>query len=84
MGFIYGLIFFILATNYLGRPSEMCSDCLQRFGFPFHYLETSDLGKSAGILWTGLIANILIALIFSFVIGLICKTLIETLFNKKV
>jgi hypothetical protein len=73
IGVVFGLIFYFVMTDYLDKSTHtVCSHCVERFGFPFHYIETENYtGTPAGILWFGLIGNILIALIFSFIIGLI-------------
>ncbi len=71
-GFYIGILFFIvlniysLAANYGG-----CIDCYGDFGIPFT-LGDGDI-KFGRFIWVGLIADILFALIASFIIGLVLK-----------
>lgn len=75
IGSLGGLIYYFVMTDYFDKKINIhCSDCVERFGFPFHYFQRSDFGHSAGILWGGLIANILTALVFSLVIGLVFRS----------
>lgn len=71
-----GLNFYSLNANYGG-----CIDCYGKFGIPFPLMDSGLLLQR--ILWIGLIADILIALIFSFAVGLIFKFVWEKLMMKK-
>ena len=50
-----------------------CNYCQHSVGFPFRFYEDSKFGGQfkQDILWSGLIADIFILIIFSFVIGLV-------------
>jgi putative flippase GtrA len=70
VGCIVGFLFFVLTAEYIDKKNRpICFDCAERFGFPFAYLETGGQAFSERIVWSGLIADLLIAFAFSFIIG---------------
>ena len=86
LGFCSCVALFV-ALNYLSyfSPANMfnCDDCIIRVGFPFYFYEKGGFFGVNQCIWAGLIADILIAIIFSFVIGLIFKFVWEKLTMKK-
>ncbi len=81
-GFMSGISLFIglniysLAANY-----GECIDCYGRFGFHFPLEDSGNL--LVNIMWFGLIADILFALIFSFVVGLIFKSIWSKIISRR-
>jgi hypothetical protein len=70
--FLIGFASFFFVTDYIDKKDRsICFDCGEKFGFPFHFLETGGQVFDRHYLWFGLIADVLIAVIFSFIIGLI-------------
>jgi ABC-type antimicrobial peptide transport system permease subunit len=85
IGFFVGILVFI-AINFFDfntRYSEWCSNCDSGFGFPFRLHEPGGLVSGWGVLFYGLVADILIATIFSFIIGLIFKFVWEKVAAKR-
>lgn len=75
LGLVLGFLFLIAANyvSYLSNTRFMCDDCGWGFGFPFQlYMEVGFFNLKE-ILWLGLFADILIAITFSFLIGLTFK-----------
>lgn len=75
-GFLFGILLFFLIGGTIEsrrRGTTICFDCVEEYGFPFTYLETGGFVSITKILWLGLIADVLIAITFSFLIGLIFK-----------
>ena len=74
LGFTLGILIFI-TFNYLNYLHNVCSDtvddCGWSFGFPFHFYSEGGFFTFREIIWSGLIANILFALIASLLIGLV-------------
>ena len=52
-------------------------------GFPFYWYEHFAILNRGRILWLGVIADILFAVIFSFIVGLIAKFVWTTISEKK-
>lgn len=76
VGFFTGL-FVLVAVNIYGynRMYEAeCFDCIQGFGFPFRLYESGTILHLEGILWYGLIADVLVAISVGAGIGLLCYT----------
>jgi hypothetical protein len=74
IGFILGFISFLYITEEIdGQNKVLCFDCGMKTGFPFPYHQGSGYVGDGQILWFGLIADILIAVFFSFILGLIFK-----------
>lgn len=73
IGFICGFIFDVVVIDYIidikGRG--ICFYREEKYGFPFNYIQKSGLFAESNIFLVGVIVNILITLIFSFLIGLI-------------
>ncbi len=82
---ISGMLF--NALNYLSYFSHAnmfsCDDCIIRLGFPFYFYERGGFFTVNQFIWSGLIADVLIAVIFSFVIGLIFKFVWEKIAAKR-
>jgi hypothetical protein len=75
LGSVLGFLFLIAANyvSYFSNTHFMCDDCGWGFGFPFHLYMEGGFFSFKEILWLGLFADILIAIAFSFLIGLTFK-----------
>jgi hypothetical protein len=74
VGFLISFVSFFLMTDLIDKKGRsICFDCGEKFGFPFYALEMGGQAFDKHYLWLGLIGNILVALIFSFAVGLIFK-----------
>ena len=76
IGFMIGLIVVGIVNKLTANSTQFASDCgyWYKYGFPFLQYETcDDLISVKHILWVGLFGNILFALCFSFLFGLICR-----------
>ena len=61
---------FFLTMDYIDHSGRgICFDCGEKFGFPFRSLETGGQAFDSRIIWLGLIGNILIATLCSFLVG---------------
>jgi hypothetical protein len=90
-GFALGLFVFVVRNcfSYLGNRGSLIGQPYS-FGYPFKlYLENgysydfylkNGFTNSSQILWLGLTANILVAVIFSFAIGYIFKVFLMKVF----
>ncbi|HKA20891.1 MAG TPA: hypothetical protein VKN18_21600 [Blastocatellia bacterium] len=58
--------------SYTRMSEEECFDCVSGFGFPFRVYESGTILHLERVLWLGLIADILIAILLSVAIGLLC------------
>lgn len=74
VGFSGGLILLVAVNiyEYTIMIETECFDCLLGFGFPFRLYE-SGIFHLERILWLGLIADVLIAILVSVGIGLLCS-----------
>jgi hypothetical protein len=76
VGFVAAILIFIF-LNYLSFVSNECSewidDCGWSFGFPFNLYMEGGFISFKEILWLGLIADIFIAITFSFALGLVFR-----------
>jgi hypothetical protein len=78
---LFSVLFLFTALNvysYTRMSGEECFDCIKGFGFPFRLYESGTILHLEKILWLGLIADVLIAIIVSVGIGLLCS------FSRKV
>ncbi len=86
LGFCIGTVLFV-GLNYLSyfSPANMfsCDDCMIRFGFPFTFHEKGRFFNVNQFIWSGLVVDILVAITFSFVSGIIFKFVWEKLTMKK-
>ncbi len=75
LGSASGILIFAALNVYDSLPESdaVCFHCYETFGFPFSYLGTGGYFTHTDILWAGLFADILVAILFSSVIGLIFK-----------
>ncbi len=87
IGFLGGLL--LLAVIYIytydggaggatirdGVRMVECFDCLKQVGWPFRLHKSGTFAHVDEFLWPGLIADILLALFMSTVVGLVCKGL---------
>jgi hypothetical protein len=75
VGFSGGLILLVAVNiyEYTIMIETECFDCLLGFGFPFRLYE-SGIFHLERILWLGLIADVLIAILVSVGIGLLCHS----------
>jgi hypothetical protein len=73
-GFILGLLGFVLITGYIDkRARPICFDCHETFGFPFTFLETGGLEHTQRYIWSGILANLALALPFGLIVGILVK-----------
>lgn len=90
VGFLTGMLMIIVLNLLSVMNANDCQTCNPKFGFPFSFYErvftkcNSAPDRSADIecfIWyfssPKLVANILIAIIFSFIVGLIFKFIWE-------
>lgn len=84
-GFFSGIVLFLCLNYYTVMQAfdNMCFDCMRVFGFPFTFVETGGYVTHTDIFWFSLIVDILIALIFSAVIGLIFKFIWSKLSKRR-
>jgi len=75
LGLLCGTVFYFWITITIDRRSRgiPCFDCQWETGFPFAYHQESGFVEPSRYLWFGLIADVIIAVIFSFIIGLIFR-----------
>lgn len=75
LGFIIGILFFIAANFYtiLPKSKVICFDCYNTFGFPFNMHEEGTILHLNQFIWSGVVANFAVGLVFSFVLGIIFK-----------
>jgi len=82
LGFVIGILLFFafnyysLSANYSGRI-----DGFGESGFPFSWMDSGWFLQR--ILWIGLIANILVAATFSFIVGLIFKSIWSKISSRR-
>jgi hypothetical protein len=71
IGFFCGVILVIGANLYddSNMDGSFCFDCFVSYGFPFRMWGTGGLVGITKIFWLGLIADILIGIIFSIGLG---------------
>jgi hypothetical protein len=84
IGFTIGLLIFISANvvSYRRRnPNPLWTDLPESFGFPFTLHASSGFG-GASIIWSGLIANVLIALCGSLFLGLVAGLVFKRLVGR--
>jgi hypothetical protein len=64
-------ILFIAANyyGYLRMGNDFCDDCFIGFGFPFELYREGGFTHERAILWSGLIANVSIAVWASILLG---------------
>lgn len=75
IGFLFGLSLTVL-TNYYDYQSEnmfSCDDCILSLGYPFTFYREGGFVTIKEIVWVGLISDVFIAIIFSFIVGLLFK-----------
>lgn len=85
VGFYCGIVCF-LSLNYYAfiQNYGLCFGCVNSFGFPLtFYTVGGGYITNTEISWNALIADILIAVIFSFYFGFISKFIWEKLITKK-
>ena len=73
LGILGGILIYILIYGYNQSPERksICFDCYETSGFPFTSHESGTMLHLDQTLWLGLVANILIAVLFIFAVGLI-------------
>lgn len=75
VGFFSALLLLIVVNvySYTKMSEEECFDCVKGFGFPFRLYESGTILHLETILWPGLLADVLVAVCVSVVIGLLCN-----------
>ncbi len=72
--FLLALVLFIVANYYSYlRMGGSCDDCFVSFGFPFPLWEEGGFVTVKYILWSGLIADLYLALSAGFLLGWVLK-----------
>jgi len=61
--------------SYTRMSEEECFDCINGFGFPFRVYQSGTILHLGKVLWLGLTADMLIAILLSVGIGLLCSTM---------
>ena len=63
LGFISGLVLFLVINthNFGDSSAEECFDCIASFGFPYRFYESGSIAHFEKILWSGLIADVVVA-----------------------
>jgi hypothetical protein len=79
VGLAVGLVPFVCANVYgylsMGSPGgAACNDCSVSFGFPFPLWVEGGFVSVKRILWGGLLADLLIAVVVGVTLGLILST----------
>ena len=84
-GFVFGIFLMILANIYLAiiDIANFCSDCYLTLGFPYPIYRNSAISGFEKFVWTSILPNILITIIFSFLIGLLFKFVLLKIISKK-
>lgn len=80
IGFAIGLLPFVWGNYYSYKRmyEGSCNDCFLSFGFPFDLYETGGgWGGARGILWSGLIADLVLALCVATCIVWVFKRLLR-------
>ena len=70
VGFVVGV------QSALKTPThgfKICFDCYQTYGFPFAMHESGTIVHLDQFIWSGVVANLAVALTVSFLLGLIFK-----------
>lgn len=85
IGFTIGLLIFVSANvvtycRMIGEP-PILTDVPTSFGFPFKLHVSSGFG-GASIIWSGLIANLLIAVCGSAILGLLARLVFKKFVSR--
>jgi hypothetical protein len=87
IGFLSGLLLFGAVNIYTyddgtqgatgpdGVRMAACFDCPEQIGWPFRFYQSGTFAHVNEFLWPGLLADILMAVFGSAVVGLLCKQL---------
>ena len=82
----FGVGIFLAITigfiDYEMKFDGLCMDCDNDFGFPFRIYQSGSLIHATLILWDGLIANVVIAIVFSAAAGVLFHFLSAKFFNR--
>ena len=73
LGIFVGIFIYISIYAYNSPPARnrLCFDCYEVSGFPFNSYESGTILHLDRTLWFGQIANVLFAILFVFIVGLI-------------
>lgn len=76
IGFIIGILLFISANIYTtipdrGKGEGFSFDGYETFGFPFALHESGTMAHLNQFIWAGVVADITIAIVFSFVVAIL-------------
>gem|GEM_PF-3081997 len=83
-GFLTGFAAFVLLTHYVDRLNRpICFDCGEKFGIPFHYLETGGQAFSSRYIWEGLILNLICTLLVGVLTGLVIQSICMSFWAHK-
>lgn len=86
IGFSFGIILIILGNFYTlltDNSRAICFDCYKTWGFPFVMHESGTMLHLSNFIWSGVVANVFIAIFFSFIVGLIFKFIWSKLPEKQ-
>ncbi|MBK8811915.1 MAG: hypothetical protein IPN69_14460 [Acidobacteria bacterium] len=83
IGFTFGVILFLVinVSDVVKQSSRICFDCDKGYGKPFRIYESGSMIHNREILWGGVIADVLIALIVSTIIGWVFYFIVAELFK---
>ncbi len=84
VGYVLGIILSLTVSfiDYRVKFNGRCMDCDNDFGFPFRIYQEGGIMHATLILWDGLIANVVIAIVVSTIIGLVFHFLAAKLFKR--
>jgi len=82
LGFVVGMITFTVLNIRSAIPEGffkanrgICFDCYETYGFPFTMHEYGTILHLDHFIWSGVVANLTVALVGSFLIGILFKYL---------
>ncbi len=88
VGFAFGILLFVIANLISAIPDnkgfKICFDCYHTYGFPFVMHEEGTMLHLDQFIWSGVVANIAIALFISFLIGLVFKFIRSKILTSRV
>jgi hypothetical protein len=85
LGIFAGILIYVLIYGYNQPPERksLCFDCYETSGFPFTSHESGTILHLDRTLWLGIIANILIAILFIFAAGLVSNFAWSKIFPRR-
>ncbi len=83
-GFASSFVLFIIINfiDLIQQSARLCFDCDNGYGKPFRIYESGSMIHRRGILWSGLLADIVVAIVVNTIIGLIFYFLAAKLLKR--